>query len=210
MRGLREVWRAVGRWLQRSAELKVPSFVIVGLGNPGVKYERTRHNVGFMVVDELAKQVGVRVRVRRFHARIATAEVNGKCILLVKPQTFMNLSGEAVQLIVHHYQLPLDRLLIILDDVNLPLGKLRIRPRGSHGGHRGLRSVIETLRTQNFPRLRIGIGKPPVGQDLVDYVLSPFAPDEEETLQLTIARATDAVFTFIAEGIERAMSAFNA
>lgn len=163
-----------------------------------------------MVVDELAKQLGVRVRARRFRARVAVTEINDECILLAKPQTFMNLSGEAVQLIVHHYQLPLSRLLIILDDANLPLGKLRLRPRGSHGGHRGLRSVIKALQTEDFPRLRIGIGSPSSGQNLVDYVLSPFAPDEEGVLRVAIARAAEAVLMFVTEGIERAMSAFNA
>jgi len=188
----------------------MPDVVVVGLGNPGRQYENTRHNVGFMVVDEIAKRLKVRFRKKLCRALVAMAEHCDKRLMLAKPLTFMNLSGEAVKCIVQHFNLTVDRLLIVLDDANLPLGKIRIRPSGSHGGHKGLKSVIEALGTEAVSRLRIGIGAPKQGVDMVSFFLSPFDAHEEEIIREAIARAVEATFVYLVEGLEKAMSRFNA
>ncbi|MFA4015219.1 MAG: hypothetical protein RUDDFDWM_000297 [Candidatus Fervidibacterota bacterium] len=188
---------------------RMPDIVVVGLGNPGREYENTRHNVGFMVVDEIAKRLKVRFRKKLCCALVAMAEHCNRYLMLAKPLTFMNLSGEAVKCIVHHLSLPLDHLLIVLDDANLPLGKIRIRPSGSHGGHKGLKSVIDALGTEAISRLRVGIGAPKQGIDMVSFVLSPFDAHEEELIREAIARATEAVLACLVEGLEKAMSKFN-
>lgn len=189
---------------------KEVEFAIIGLGNPGKQYERTRHNVGFMVIDELSRRSGIRLRRSSCESLIAITEVNGVCLLLAKPLTFMNLSGRAVNQIVSKYGLSPERLLIVIDDANLPIGRLRIRLSGSHGGHKGLKSVIEALGTETVPRLRIGIGSPPPESDIVNFVLSPFEPQEWEIIKEAIVRAADAATACAIEGLERAMSKFNA
>lgn len=192
--------------------------LIVGLGNPGGRYAATRHNVGFRVVDLLAERWGARLRRLRSgflglgdHLRglSATVTIRGVQCALLQPLTYMNCSGISVARAVRHFQaLPAD-LLVICDDVHLPPGSLRLRKKGSGGGHHGLESIIASLRTEDFCRLRIGVGQPPPWQDWADYVLSPFAPKEQALMGEAVARAADAVETWAAEGIEVAMDRFN-
>lgn len=184
-------------------------FLIVGIGNPGPDYARTRHNVGFRVVEVLAKRWGVRRDEARFQSIFAVTRINGNSVGLLKPLTYVNLSGASVQAAVQKLKLPLERLLIVLDDVNLPLGKLRLRPKGSDGGHKGLRSILHALQTDAVPRLRIGVGIPPKGEDLVAFVLSPFAPEEEPLIADAIEKAADAVQVWLTEGMDVAMQKFN-
>jgi PTH1 family peptidyl-tRNA hydrolase len=179
---------------------------IVGLGNPGAEYEGTRHNVGFEVVDELARRWNVRLRSWKSAATLA--RVPGQDALLAAPKTFMNLSGEAVHRIGAFYQIEPSDILIVVDDVNLPLGRLRLRPSGSAGGHNGLKSVIEHVGT-GFPRLRIGVGRGDPNWDLADHVLSRFGSEERKAVADAIGRAADAVEMFIADGVESAMNRFN-
>jgi PTH1 family peptidyl-tRNA hydrolase len=180
---------------------------IVGLGNPGAEYKGTRHNVGFEVVDELASRWGIKLKSWKSVASIAVATERGA--LIAEPTTFMNLSGEAVQKISAFHQIERPDLLVVVDDVNLPLGRLRIRPVGSAGGHNGLKSVIQHMGL-DFGRLRIGVGRGDLKWDLADHVLSRFGREEREAVEEAIGRAADAAEMFVAEGIEPAMNRFNA
>lgn len=184
--------------------------VVVGLGNPGRQYVGTRHNVGFEVVEHLAQRLGETDGWRRdFHSELMQTVVGNEIWLLVKPQTYMNRSGLAVATIVRFYQLPLTDLLVVCDDLNLPLGQLRLRAEGSHGGHKGLLDVQQELGTPQYPRLRIGIGSPPPGQDAADYVLERFRPEERPVVAEAVQRATQAIICWLKEGIEAAMNRFN-
>lgn len=186
------------------------SFVIAGLGNPGAEYERTRHNAGFWVLDALAKEVGVSVSRLRFRALVGEATVGGVRVLLLKPQTYMNLSGEAVAEALRFYKLTPDRLLVISDDVQLDEGVLRIRRRGSSGGQKGLGSIIEQLGTEDFARLRVGVGKKPHPEyDMSAFVLGTPTPEQRRKIDEAIPRAVEAVKTLLAEGIDRAMCLFS-
>ena len=182
--------------------------LIVGLGNPGRKYAGNRHNVGFQCLDLLAEAWGLSFSKRKHKALLAQGEIAGLKTTLAKPQTFMNLSGEAVERLARFYKLPPQAILVIYDDLDLPLGRIRLRPEGGSGGHRGMKSIIEHLGTLGFPRLRVGIGRPTRG-DPVDYVLSDFAPDERMTIEETYERAISAVELWLAEGIAAAMNRYN-
>lgn len=182
-----------------------PLRLVVGLGNPGREYERTRHNVGFMVVDELARRWGVEQWRTKDKARQAL--VTPERAVLVQPQSFMNLSGAPVRILASWYRAPAENVLVISDDMDLPFGKLRMRPSGGHGGHNGLRSIIAVLGDA-FPRLRVGVGRPQFAS--IDHVLSPFTDDESAKLPDIINAAADAVETWLREGIEPAMRAANA
>ncbi|MFQ6098134.1 MAG: aminoacyl-tRNA hydrolase [Armatimonadota bacterium] len=183
--------------------------IVVGLGNPGDEYARTRHNVGFRVVDLLADRYDIAVRRRRHQSIIGTGAIDETPVLLAKPQCFVNNSGFAVRRILdYHHAAPRD-LLVICDDVNLPVGRIRIRPRGSHGGHKGLRSIEECLDTRDYPRLRIGVGRPGEGGDLVEHVLSPFKRAEEPLVDEAVSRAVSAVRVTLTHGLESAMNEFN-
>jgi PTH1 family peptidyl-tRNA hydrolase len=182
--------------------------VIVGLGNPGPKYAGTRHNVGFEVIDYLAAAPGCSVFREKFEAFVAELPDGAETVLLVKPLTFMNLSGRAVRAILDFYKLPVDQVLIICDDFNLPLGKLRIRAKGSHGGQNGLRNIQEQLGTDAYTRLRIGVGAP--GHDAVDHVLSKFKPGERAVVAEAIATAAQAALVWARQGTAAAMNQFNA
>lgn len=185
-------------------------FLIVGLGNPGPEYARTRHNAGFALVEALAERWQATWHVaRRFRARVARARWNGRTLLLAQPQTFMNASGEAVGAMVRFYRLPLERLLVAVDDADLPLGEIRLRPRGSSGGHHGLESIEAALGSREFARLRIGIGRAPGAREITDYVLSRFSPHEAALLKKVLARAAEQVECWLAEGIHKAMSRYN-
>jgi len=184
-------------------------FLIVGLGNPGKKYDNTRHNVGFDTIDVLSNKFGIKVNKLRFKALIGEGAMQDKRVVLVKPQTFMNLSGESVREAVEWYKMPLKNLIIIYDDIDIPLGKIRIRPKGSSGSHNGMKSVIYQIQSDEFPRVRIGIDKPPENWDLADYVLSKFNEKEREVINNSIERAAEAVVTIIKSGIEMAMNSYN-
>ena len=184
-------------------------FLIVGLGNPGREYKDTRHNAGFMVVDRLCKKWDTRTLRLQSKALVTTTLVDGQKVILAKPQTFMNLSGQAVGSLVKFYKLDLAQLLVIHDDIDLPLGTIRLRPGGGSAGQKGLISIIEHLGTPDFPRLRIGVGRPPGRMEAADYVLQSFSPAENETLQFVFSNAEDAVNTFLAEGLNSAMNRFN-
>lgn len=184
--------------------------LIVGLGNPGERYRGTRHNVGFAVIDELARRGGATFEGAPVEALIARVRDLGEGALLGKPTTYMNASGPAVANLVRYYRVGVPDILVVVDDVNLPLGRLRARPRGSDGGHNGLKSVIEHLGTDEFSRLRIGVGRGEEDRELAGHVLSRFLPAEREAVERMIARGADAAELFATEGIEKVMTRFNA
>ena len=184
--------------------------LIVGLGNPGDKYRRTRHNAGFMVVDELAQRLPPGARERIDDAWVVKTEIAGERVVLMKPQSFMNRSGPVVESALRWLNAELDCLIVVSDDVILPLGSLRIRPRGSHGGQNGLRSIIETIGSEEFVRLRFGIGSAEPINDLAGFVLSDFEGDEVLRVQEMVSRAVEAVFAMVEHGVESAMNTFNA
>lgn len=182
--------------------------LIVGLGNPGSEYERTRHNVGWMVVDAFAKKFRIDLSKHEKNAMTGTGRVAGGSVMVAKPLTYMNLSGDSVRLLVNAYLDATQDLMIVYDDIDLPLGKLRIRQNGSSGTHNGMRSIIAELQTENFPRLRVGIGSA-TEVKLRDYVLDEFTPDEQPAIDRAIARAVDALVFFCRGDLKRAMSEYN-
>ncbi len=183
-------------------------FLIAGLGNPGTEYKYTRHNAGFLAVDALADALGVSFSRGRY-ADVAKARYRGKILVLIKPQTYMNLSGKAVRYWLEKEKVPRENLLVIADDIHLPLGQIRLRAKGSHGGHNGLRNIIEVLGTDGFKRLRIGVGKDFAPGEQADYVLGRWTPEEMKVLPGVIDRELDAVKTWLLEGLDKAMSLFN-
>ena len=186
------------------------SWLLVFLGNPGPKYECTRHNAGFMAADALARKLGVSINRARFKALTAPAEINGEKVLLMKPQTYMNLSGEAVGEAARFYKILPENVIVVSDEVSLPLGKLRVRMKGSAGGHNGLKSIIASLGSDNFPRVRIGVGAPPhPDYDMADWVLSVFRNQDLEDMLSAADKAAEAVITYVTDGPERAMNRFN-
>ena len=181
--------------------------VVVGLGNPGSRYKGTRHNVGFAVVDLLVEGTGVGRPQERFQAEVHEWRLEEHKVLLVKPQTFMNLSGRSVRQFMDFYQAPMESLLVVCDDINLPLGKLRFRARGTHGGHNGLRDIQSHLGSTEYSRLRIGVGAPE--EDAVDYVLGRFRPSERPVIDDALHLAAQGVETWVRNGIETAMNQYN-
>ncbi|MDE6108234.1 MAG: aminoacyl-tRNA hydrolase [Oscillospiraceae bacterium] len=186
------------------------SWLIVGLGNPGEEYEKTRHNAGFEVVDLLAETLGVKVQRLKFKALTATAEVGEEKVLLMKPTTYMNLSGEAVEQAASFYKVPPERVLVISDEVALPPGKLRIRFSGSAGGHNGLKNIIAHLHSEQFPRIRVGVGnKPHPDYDMVDWVLGRPQGEDRKALDQAEKKAAQAIEVILKNGLERAMEKYN-
>jgi len=184
-------------------------FLIVGLGNPGAEFRHNRHNVGFLLLDCLADRLGESFSRIESSSLLTKAKYQDKRLLLAKPQTFMNLSGQAVSRLVKYYKIPLESLLIVYDDVDLPLESIRIRPNGGPGGHKGIASIIEHLGTNKFPRLRLGIGRPPGRKNAAAHVLQDFTEEENEFLEVTLERAVDAVLVFVSAGLETAMNKYN-
>ena len=185
-------------------------WLVVGLGNPGPKYDWTRHNMGFLVIDELAEREKIPVQKLKFKALTNTAVIGGQSVLLMKPTTYMNLSGGAVGEAARFYKIPPERILVISDDVALPQGKLRIRRSGSAGGHNGLKDIIAHLGGDGFPRIKVGVGgKPHPDSDMADWVLGKFTGQDKKVMEEAIKRAADAVETLLKSGVDQAMSKHN-
>ncbi|MED9855309.1 MAG: aminoacyl-tRNA hydrolase [Oscillospiraceae bacterium] len=185
-------------------------WIVAFLGNPGLKYNGTRHNAGFMAADAMEKKLGVSINKMRFKALTQTADIGGKKVLLMKPQTYMNLSGDAIVQAANFYKVPPERVIVVSDETALPIGRLRIRRGGSAGGHNGLKSVIARLGTDQFPRIRLGVGdKPHPDYDMADWVLSAFKGQDAADMELVAKKTADAVECYITEGADRAMNKFN-
>jgi PTH1 family peptidyl-tRNA hydrolase len=183
--------------------------LIVGLGNPGKEFSTHRHNVGFQVVDALARAHGLAFSRRKGLARVSEGQIEDRCVVLAKPQTFMNQSGRSVRRLSQVYKIPPERILVVYDDLDLPLGRLRMRSEGGSGGHRGMRSIIQSMGTQEFPRLRVGIDRPPGRMDPADYVLEPFGQAQQLCVIEVLPEAVRAIECWLAEGIVAAMDRFN-
>jgi PTH1 family peptidyl-tRNA hydrolase len=189
--------------------------LIVGLGNPGKTYARNRHNIGFQCLNYFARLHSVHFDRRQCQARVSIAQVRGEKLLLAKPGTFVNLSGQSVASLLRKHKIPLSDLLVIYDELDLPLGKIRLRQSGSSGGHKGMNSIISALGSEDFPRIRVGIGRPQAeGQSInedaiVNYVLSDFSPQEEAIIKPAIAKVAEAIDCFLTQGIKAAMNKFN-
>lgn len=184
-------------------------FLIIGLGNPGRQYRGNRHNAGFMLLDRLAERLEVNFSRLESKALVSKVTYKGERLILAKPQTYMNLSGQAVGALQRFYKVPLDNLLAAYDDVDLPLGTIRLRPGGGSAGQKGAKSIIERLGTLDFPRLRLGVGRPPGRMSAADYVLQDFTEADIDLLTPTLERAVDAILTFVTEGLETAMNQYN-
>ena len=184
-------------------------YVVVGLGNPGKQYDKTRHNVGFDVIDILAEEYGISVSKIKHKALIGEGRVGTEKVLLVKPQTYMNLSGETLIDIYNYYKVDMENIIVIYDDIDLDVGKIRIRKKGSGGTHNGMRSITKCLGSTDFPRVRVGVSKPRPGQDLADFVLSRFRKEEADDVQLGLEKAAKSVDVMIRENIDLAMNKYN-
>ena len=185
-------------------------YVIAGLGNPGREYEGTRHNVGFMTLDALADKYNIDVREKAFKGLIGKGVIEGNKVILVKPQTYMNLSGECIRQVMDYYKVDPSEFIVIYDDISLVPGGIRIRKKGSAGGHNGIKNIIAHLGTQEFPRVRIGVGEKPARMDLADYVLGHFSAEEKKIMEQAVKEAADAVCEIVSEGIDKAMNDHNA
>lgn len=185
-------------------------YIIIGLGNPTAQYEGTRHNVGFDVIDRLAEKYNIAVDTKKHRAYIGKGMINGQKVILAKPQTYMNLSGESVREIAEYYKVdPEQEILVIYDDISLDVGQLRIRKKGSAGGHNGIKNIIAHLGTQVFPRIKVGVGEKPKNYDLADYVLGHFSKAEREQMEAGYDRATEAVGLILTGEIDAAMNQYN-
>src|SRR5688572_11136864 len=184
-------------------------YLLIGLGNPGREYKDTRHNIGFMLVDLLAERLNARGMKVQSKAIVISALYEERKIILAKPQTYMNLSGQSVQGLLHFYKIPFENLLVAHDDLDIPFGTIRIRPTGGPGGQRGMADTIEQLGTKDFPRLRLGIGRPPGRMQAKDYVLQNFSKEDAKLLPEILSRASDAALEFVMNGLNTAMNKFN-
>lgn len=186
------------------------TWLIAGLGNPGREYEKTRHNTGFLALDVLAKALGARVNRPKFKGEVGQCDYHGRRLILVKPQTYMNASGLCIEPCAHFYKIPPERIIVIFDDISLPVGKIRVRKSGSAGGHNGIKSIIASLGTDQFPRVKVGVGeKPHPDYDLADWVLSNIAPEDKEAFSRALANAAQAALCIVENGTEKAASAYN-
>ena len=205
---LSRLWKSGEPDDSATAELE-PGWLVVGLGNPGRKYERTRHNLGFLVLDRLAERNQIRVRRPEANAMVGLGKIGPEAVALAKPQTFMNRSGGAVKALIRRYPVPLERMLLVYDELALPWGSLRVRPKGSDAGHNGVASVIADLGTQDFPRVRLGVHPGHPIADGASYLLSGFGREESKEMDELLDRGAEAVESIIAEGVEKAMTRFN-
>ena len=184
-------------------------FLVVGLGNPGKKYENTRHNAGFMAVDYIANKYNTKINKEKFKAFFCDITIENKRVLLIKPQTFMNLSGESVTQFMSFYKIPSERVIVIFDDISLPPGRLRIRKKGSDGGHNGMKNIIALAGTDNFPRIKLGIGQKPDGWDLANWVTSTISTSDLEKLSFAIENSYASIKLMVNDKIDEAMNKFN-
>lgn len=184
-------------------------YLIVGLGNPEEEYDKTRHNMGFQTINKLAKQYQIEVTKRKFKGLYGIGEIENQKVILLKPQTYMNLSGESVQEVVSYYHIPIENIIIIYDDMDVTLGKVKIRKKGGAGTHNGMKSVVNHLKNENFPRVRIGIGMPSDKSDMIYYVIGPIPKEEQEILDQATTKAKDAITEILKSGIDVAMNQFN-
>lgn len=192
-------------WKKKQPKI-YPHHMVVGLGNPGAGYRGTRHNVGFDVIDHLAKEFGISVTTNRSQALVGEGQIGGVDVVLVKPLTFMNLSGRAVKPLAEKYGIKAENILVVADDLDIETGRVRMKPKGSAGGHNGHKSLIQSLGTQDYPRIKIGIGK---GGETIDHVLSRFSPEERVVIDEAVARSARGVEVWLAEGVEVAMNRVN-
>lgn len=185
-------------------------YAIVGLGNPGKKYENTRHNAGFIAVDYISKELGITLKSFKFQALYEICELSGKKVIILRPQTFMNLSGESVKEVMSFYKIPAEKVIIIFDDISLPVGKMRIRKSGSHGGQNGIKNIIQVCGTDKFPRIKIGIGQKPNAEwELANWVLSQFTVEDRRYLDIVVENVKNAVELILQGDIEKAMNNYN-
>lgn len=201
--------KLINRFKQRTSREARNYFLLVGLGNPGPEYKNNRHNIGYMVVDELAVRMGENFSRVQSQALVIKSSFEDNHVILAKPRTFMNRSGQSVRALSKFYKIPLENILVVYDEVDLPLDTLRMRGEGSSAGHKGMVSIIEHLGTQVFPRLRIGIGRPPGKKSTPKHVLQDFSKSEMKILPIVISRAADATIAFMADGVETAMNTYN-
>ena len=195
------------KWKTNRSPSGAPEFLIVGLGNPGPKYEFTRHNAGFLCMDLLAQQLGVKIDRIKFKSVVADVAIEGSRCILMKPQTFMNNSGEAVRDAANFYKIPPEHIIILFDDISLPPGKLRIRRKGSDGGHNGIKNIIAHLGTDKFPRVKVGVGAPE--HDIVDWVIGSFSAQERKVIDGVLDRALGAAECIITDGVSAAQNRYN-
>lgn len=184
-------------------------YLIVGLGNPGKEYGNTRHNMGFKAIDKLACKLNVEVSKEKFKGMYGEAMIENEKVILLKPLTYMNLSGESIIEIVNFYKIDLEKIIVVYDDVDIDVGKFKIRKKGSAGSHNGMKSVVQNLSSTNFARIRVGIGKPRVNEDLADYVLKKFSEEDKAQFERVVDEVSDAVLSIVTDGIDKAMNKYN-
>ena len=212
MSGIWDRIKGILGWVKREPDKKEDDrvmYIIAGLGNPTREYEKTRHNVGFEVIDVLADMLGTTVEEKKFKGLYGRGIIGGEKVLLLKPQTFMNLSGESIRAASDFYKVDSEHIIIIYDDISLDVGQLRIRKKGSAGGHNGIKNIIAHLGTQEFPRIKVGVGDKPKKMDLADYVLSRFSKEDRAAMEDAFKEAAKAVEVMITEGMDIAMNQFN-
>ena len=195
--------------MTKNSHILTPDLVILGIGNPGPQYANTRHNVGFWFIDHIADQEGIELKRQKNLVRTSRIQLDNRSIILAKSRTFVNVSGDAAEYLITRYQIELSQLLVVYDDIHLPVSRMRLRARGSAGGHNGIRSIIAAVHSQDFPRIRIGVGSPESGVDQVGYVLGTPDSNEKESIDHAISKAVTSVSVILNEGIDIAMNKFN-
>ncbi len=195
--------------MTKNSHILTPDLVILGIGNPGPQYANTRHNVGFWFIDHIAEQEGIELKRQKNLVRTSRIQLDNRSIILAKSRTFVNVSGDAAEYLITRYQIELSQLLVVYDDIHLPVSRMRLRAQGSAGGHNGIRSIIAAVHSQDFPRIRIGVGSPESGVDQVGYVLGTPDSNEKESIDHAISKAVTSVGVILNEGIDIAMNKFN-
>ena len=195
--------------MTKNSHILTPDLVILGIGNPGPQYANTRHNVGFWFIDQIAEQEGIELKRQKNLVRTSRIQLDNRSIILAKSRTFVNVSGDAAEYLITRYQIELSQLLVVYDDIHLPVSRMRLRARGSAGGHNGIRAIIAAVHSQDFPRIRIGVGSPESGVDQVGYVLGTPDSNEKESIDHAISKAVTSVGVILNEGIDIAMNKFN-